>query len=294
MKLKDWLQRETEMPQAVALFLVLGLLSWGGITWQENLELKKKLGKVEADLNFTKNNLQQLKNENFNLLGNLTIEREKGETLAEQVRQIADNVGTLTKLSQTDKELLQKYSKIYFLNENYIPARLSEIDQKYLFNKNKVEQIHTDILPFLEKLLLAAEKENVPILIISAYRSFGTQATLKTNYKMTYGSGANKFSADQGYSEHQLGSALDFTTLNLGSGFTKFAKSPAYEWLLANAYKYGFILSYPLQNTYYQFEPWHWRFVGVELATRLHNENKTFYYTSQREINNYLVKIFDK
>ncbi|MEK7495870.1 MAG: D-alanyl-D-alanine carboxypeptidase family protein, partial [Patescibacteria group bacterium] len=64
-------------------------------------------------------------------------------------------------------------------------------------------------------------------------------------------------------------------------------------WLTENAYKYGFILSYPKQNTYYRFEPWHWRFVGVALATKLHDGNKYFYDLSQREIDQYLVSIFD-
>jgi len=56
----------------------------------------------------------------------------------------------------------------------------------------------------------------------------------------------------------------------------KFNKTKAYQWLLNNAYKYGFILSYPENNEYYIYEPWHWRFVGIKLATKLHNENKFF------------------
>ncbi|PJC82708.1 hypothetical protein CO006_02150, partial [Candidatus Roizmanbacteria bacterium CG_4_8_14_3_um_filter_35_14] len=60
-----------------------------------------------------------------------------------------------------------------------------------------------------------------------------------------------------------------------------------------NAYKYGFILSYPKQNTYYQFEPWHWRFVGMTLATKLHDTNQYFYNLAQREIDLYLISIFD-
>jgi LAS superfamily LD-carboxypeptidase LdcB len=100
-------------------------------------------------------------------------------------------------------------------------------------------------------------------------------------------------SADQGYSEHQLGTALDFTTRALGAGFTSFAKTEAYSWLQANAYKYGFVISYPEDNTYYQFEPWHWRFVGVSLATMLHEEGQNFYDVLQSKIDAYLIKIFD-
>ena len=127
----------------------------------------------------------------------------------------------------------------------------------------------------------------------SAFRSFDTQASLKSGYKITYGSGANKFSADQGYSEHQLGTSVDFTTPDVGGNFSKFQTDPAYQWLQNNAHHYGFILSYPEENTYYKFEPWHWRFVGVELASDLHGENKYFYDMDQREIDTYLIKLFD-
>jgi hypothetical protein len=89
------------------------------------------------------------------------------------------------------------------------------------------------------------------------------------------------------------GTTVDLTTPKVVAMSLDFAKSPAYAWLQANAHKYGFVLSYPKQNQYYQFEPWHWRFVGVELATKLHNENKFFYDLDQHEIDVYLIKIFD-
>ena len=129
----------------------------------------------------------------------------------------------------------------------------------------------------------------------SAYRSFAEQRALKGDYTVTYGAGtANSFSADQGYSEHQLGTAVDFTNIKTGSSLTiKFGTTDSYQWLTANAYKYGFTLSYPENNYYYQFEPWHWRFVGVKLATMLHDTNKHFYDLSQRDIDQYLINIFD-
>ena len=71
------------------------------------------------------------------------------------------------------------------------------------------------------------------MLIISGFRSFNEQSNLKDNYKVVYGTGANKFSADQGYSEHQLGTTVDFTSTDLGAGFNSFAKSKEYEWLEA-------------------------------------------------------------
>ena len=142
-------------------------------------------------------------------------------------------------------------------------------------------------------LLEEAKEDEVDLKVVSAFRSFDTQAQLKSSYRVTYGSGANAFSADQGYSEHQLGTTVDFTTESVGSTFSGFDRTPAYTWLLENAYRYGFILSYPPDNSYYQYEPWHWRFVGKKLARDLHRENMNFYDLDQREIDEYLGEIFE-
>lgn len=215
------------------------------------------------------------------------------DSFQEQISSLGDTVGVLNKLSQTDKDLLKKYSKVYFLSENYRPTQLSAIDQKYLYEKDDAF-VHTQALPFLGRLLEVARSESRELLIASAFRSFETQASLKSEYKIVYGAGtANQFSADQGYSEHQLGTAVDFTTPSVGGVFSQFQLDPAYKWLENNAYKYGFILSYPEKNSYYKFEPWHWRFVGVALAEFLHKENKYFYDLDQREIDTYLIKLFD-
>jgi LAS superfamily LD-carboxypeptidase LdcB len=232
--------------------------------------------------------------ENKNLATNLEGEQMRNNSYQSQIQTLSSTVNDLYKLSTTDKELLQKYSNVYFLNENYIPSALSDIDTAYLQRKDKPEKIHSAVKPFLEALIRDANANNIPLTVLSGYRSFGTQASLKANYKVQYGTtAANKFSADQGYSEHQLGSTVDFTTPSDGEALEKFAKAPAHAWLLANAHRYGFILSYPKDNKFYQSEPWHWRFVGVELATKLHTENRHFYDLDQRETNEYLIKIFN-
>jgi D-alanyl-D-alanine carboxypeptidase len=82
-------------------------------------------------------------------------------------------------------------------------------------------------------------------------------------------------------------------TTGLGGMLDGFDKTSAYQWMLNNAYKYGFILSYPKNNGYYVFEPWHWRFVGIKLATDLHSQGKNFYDLDQRTIDGYLVSVFD-
>ena len=238
---------------------------------------------------------------NENLSRNLEEQFSKNLALETQVmdisgmvRDISGTVGTLQKLSQTDRELLTKYSKVYFLSENYVPSRLVDIVPAYLLDADSVKKIHAGVEPFLDDMMRAAADADIDLKIVSAYRSFGEQAAIKTGYKVLYGYGANQFSADQGYSEHQLGTTLDFTTEKLDILSVKFDESETYRWLSENAHRFGFVLSYPKGNAYYQYEPWHWRFVGIALATTLHNEEKYFYDLTQREINEYLASVFDR
>ncbi len=237
--------------------------------------------------------VSSLSESNIRILSLLYDEKSRNTEFENQIKEIASTVGVLDKLSKTDKELLQKYSKVYFLNEHYVPDSLTSIDKGLLYEPTRDLKLHSKVYRYFELMMQAASSSGVDIKVISAYRSFGDQSQLKNGYTVVYGTGANKFSADQGYSEHQLGTALDFTTKATGADFNKFDKTDAYTWLNQNAYKYGFVLSYPEDNGYYQFEPWHWRFVGVGLATRLHEENEHFYDIEQRNIDLYLVSIFD-
>lgn len=231
--------------------------------------------------------------ENTELSGALRREQQKNGTFESQLNELTGTVGTLEKLAKTDPELLAKYSKVYFLNENYVPTKLAAIDNLFAFQENRTYEVHAEVAPFLDSLLKEAEDEGLSLKVASSYRSFANQAALKSNYTVKYGSGANAFSADQGYSEHQLGTAVDFTTPTVGGTFAGFDKTKEYEWLMDHAWKYGFILSYPKGNTYYQYEPWHWRFVGTKLAEDLHDDKDWFYDLDQRTIDTYLVSLFD-
>jgi D-alanyl-D-alanine carboxypeptidase len=197
-------------------------------------------------------------------------------------------------LSKTDPQLLEKYSKVFFLNEYYAPAELIAIPNDYSYSDTKVLKFQSEVWPHLKLMIDDAKSAGVTMYVFSAYRSFNEQSALKNDYKVTYGAGtANSFSADQGYSEHQLGTAVDMIAPGLGGVLDGFDGTKAYTWLLANAYRYGFTISYPKGNTSYVFEPWHWRFVGVKLATDLHNQGKNFYDLDQRTIDTYLVNFFD-
>jgi D-alanyl-D-alanine carboxypeptidase len=275
-------------------FIIVASLGYGGYNYVLTLEELKKVGdNLALSRAEFEGKIERLETENANLAESLAVERAKNNSFEEQIGAIQGSVGVLEKLKKTDEELLKKYSKVYFLSENYVPSKLADIDSRYVYNKDETLQIHASVEWFLYNMFQGASSDGVSLRIISAYRSFGAQSSLKLSYKMTYGSGANKFSADQGYSEHQLGTALDFTTPETGESFLKFEKTTAFKWLTENAYKYGFVLSYPKGNAYYQYEPWHWRFVGVALAKYLHDNNKYFYDMDQREIDLYLISIFD-
>ncbi|MEK7140083.1 MAG: M15 family metallopeptidase [Patescibacteria group bacterium] len=304
-----------EKTKKLYIFLVLFMLGISGVVSYlsyQNYHLRQEKESLKAEIAETKSvftsqkeelleNIEAFKvilaanqSDKNNLEQDLLTEREAVDAIEAQVQAMTGTVGTLKKLSETDKELLKKYSRVYFLNENYIPKYLFPILSQYVYEPEKEKYISAEIWPFLQKMLDDANAAGVDIKVVSAYRSFGTQSVLKSSYAVTYGSGANKFSADQGYSEHQLGTTVDFTTTKLGDGFTSFEKAAGYTWLTENAYKYGFVLSYQKNNRYYVFEPWHWRFVGRALAQKLHNENKNFYDLAQREIDEYLVSLFDQ
>lgn len=244
------------------------------------------IGELEASL-------ADARHENRDLAEALAFEQAKTGTFERQIKDLAGSVGTLEKLATIDPELLAKYSKVYFLNENYRPTKLVPIGEKYLSDPSRTIEMHADAYPFLEKLLEEAEEDGVTIRIASGYRSFGMQAALKSNYTVQYGTGANRFSADQGYSEHQLGTTVDFTSPAIGGALVGFDDTDAYAWLEKRAYRHGFVLSYPAGNAYYQYEPWHWRYVGQALAEDLRDADKHFYDLDQREIDTYLVNLFD-
>ncbi len=227
------------------------------------------------------------------LEGDYKAEKKKNDNFEGQIKKISGTVSDLDKLSKTDEELLQKYSKVYFLNEHYIPEKIVPIKTTYLYNESVPKSIHGKVESYLDDMIEDALADGVKIWVVSAYRSFSTQAQLKGAYTVTYGSGANAFSADQGFSEHQLGTTLDFTTEGLGGGLNGFEGTLAFTWLQENAHNYGFTLSYPKGNTYYVYEPWHWRFVGEDLASDLKKSGVSFYDWDQRKIDSYLIKIFD-
>lgn len=282
---------------AIMLLLVTGLCYES----YRNLRLQRETEALRAESASLRSSVEQLQHnvsltayERDRLTFVLDQTQQDTQALQEQTQALQGKVSEYQKLQSIDPELLKKYSKVYFLNEQYVPSSLAAIDPAFVSGTGKQLQFHTQALPYLNSLLHDATTDGVALRIASAYRSFGTQATLKSTYKVIYGAGtANAFSADQGYSEHQLGTAVDFATAKNGTLSSAFESTPESRWLLANAYRYGFVLSYPKNNKYYIYEPWHWRFVGVALATHLHDAGAYLYDMDQRDIDPYLLHIFD-
>ncbi|MFA6273485.1 MAG: M15 family metallopeptidase [Candidatus Paceibacterota bacterium] len=298
------------IPASVVLVILGGFLGYAFFrisSLTENLgvlstELASTTATLVRNTNELSLNITDLRSQTVGLSNTLSSTQQNVESVKNQVGGVEQTIGSISgtvnnlqKLSQIDGELLKKYSKVYFLNENYTPPHLLTISQQYIYSNTISEQFLTEAWPFLQKLLDAAKANGITLYVKSAYRSFTEQQTLKSTYSIIYGAGtANSFAADQGYSEHQLGTATDFITSGLGGDLTDaFDNTASFKWLAANAYLYGFEMSYPKDNTYYVYEPWHWRFVGVKLATYLHNNKLNFYDMDQRDISTYLINIFD-
>lgn len=280
----------------IAIGIAMIALGAGGyVLWdsrQTLLEVRAEAETAQASSVELENRLRDAQAENAELRSLLAEAASENSAFAARVNELASNLTFLDKLVKTDEELLQKYSSVYFLNENYVPENLVPINDELLARPGNF-MFHGAAFPYLEKMMRAASADEMHLRILSAYRSFGEQSSLKSSYTRKYGTGANAFSADQGYSEHQLGTTVDFTTAENPESLALFGTSDEYSWLVRHAHEYGFVLSYPKDNTFFQFEPWHWRFVGVALATRLYHDNKFFYDLDQREINLYLPRIFD-
>ena len=178
-----------------------------------------------------------------------------------------------------DLGMLMNVNKFYALSETYTPENLKNIDLTYAYDeegKNKLIDYAYD--KFLE-LWQAANDQGFYLMVTSSYRDYESQKEIYDYRVSTWGERkADETAARPGHSEHQTGLVIDMTskTEPLADSFTD---SEAYKWLKENAYKYGFIERYPEGKTYltgYNPESWHWRYVGLEAAKTMHDEDITF------------------
>ena len=165
--------------------------------------------------------------------------------------------------------LVNKYHK---LPSNYEAKDLVTLSKTYSSRGHKIKKAASEPLM---KMIDASRADGLNLLVISGYRTERTQRGLFNNSVKRHGMDhALIYSAKPGYSEHQLGLAVD-----LNSTEESFDQTKEYKWLKANSYKYGFIERYPKGKEFitgYGYEPWHYRYLGVDLATKVYTENVTY------------------
>ncbi len=165
-------------------------------------------------------------------------------------------------------------SKHRYLDEHFAPNDLAAIDSS-LASSDDLQASRYAINAF-RQMSDAASQEGYGIVINSAFRSYQDQVDLCNLYLNMYGQNyVDKYVAKPGYSEHQTGLAFDIGSRNTNV----FANSKEYPWMLENAHKYGFIQRYPEKYesiTGFRQETWHFRYVGVEIATYMYEHKISF------------------
>ena len=178
------------------------------------------------------------------------------------------------KLIENPDDVLVLVNKNNQLLSSYIPKDLESISLKYA-NKDKYLKKETKIA--FEKLSEDASKLGYRIVAVSAYRDYNYQNELFNYYVKEKGLNyALECSAKPGHSEHQTGLALDVEGSN--KDYDNFENSKEFIWMKDNAHKYGFILRYPKGKehiTGFKYEPWHYRYVGNEIAKYIYENNLT-------------------
>lgn len=226
--------------------------------------------------------LDQLAKEKLLEEERLAEEKRQEERLAQQQAKLDlessfyENVITV---SNGDSKLVL-VNKNYALDSSYAPSDLVLPNVLALgHEQNKTIYLREEASQHLEQLFSAAEQEaGLIFLARSGYRSYETQVSLYQRYVDQNGQeAADRFSARAGHSEHQTGLAIDVTADSVnGQLTTEFGKTAEGIWLKDNAHRFGYIIRYlegRESETGYQYEPWHIRYVGVEAATEIYENN---------------------
>ncbi len=166
-------------------------------------------------------------------------------------------------------------NKYYYIDDAYVPNNLVEISTNYASGGG----IFADSEATDNFMLMCNDAKVLGLTIktISAYRTFDYQKALYNGYlKNDSVANVDTYSARPGHSEHQTGYAFD--VYNADISYTSFGDTEEFKWVKINAHKYGFIIRYTEANSYitgYNNEPWHLRYVGVDAATYINENNIT-------------------
>jgi len=163
----------------------------------------------------------------------------------------------------------------FILPANWVPYDLENVGNGHMFRAEAAN--------YFRKMREAITEYGLSLQVISTFRSYYTQSRIHRRAVQRFGQeSADRQIARPGHSEHQIGLAADI--LHRG-GFSlltqaEFETTEQFKWLQENAHNFGFILRYPYENTHIHgviFEPWHWRFVGVEIATVMKEQGIILY-----------------
>ena len=165
----------------------------------------------------------------------------------------------------------------YMVPKSYVPPSLVSTAKAGL---NAGGAVRSFVITDLTAMAKAAHNAGAGLRVVSAYRSYTTQQQLYQREVERYGVKIAKHSvARPGHSEHQLGVTIDFGSAKTsGDVSQQFANTAAGHWMKYNAWKYGWIMSYPsgkTSETCYYSEPWHFRYVGRDLAVKVHDSGLT-------------------
>ena len=166
---------------------------------------------------------------------------------------------------------------MYALPDQYLPPDLVPASEAHYSAEFRIRSIIADDLNAMRNAILAEGIAEVAIL--AGYRSIEDQTALfsKREEEMGFDDAADG-TARPGHSEHHLGTTIDVRPIGAKDVDQSFGETETGKWLEANSWKYGFILSYPKgaeDVTCYKYEPWHFRYVGVDLAARVHRSEMT-------------------
>lgn len=172
-------------------------------------------------------------------------------------------------------DLLVVVTQQFGLPRSFVPADLVPVSE--YFSEGVTVGIESSvreaIITPLRELIEAMHAAGLAPSILSGYRSYDEQYLAWKWWNSQYPERVAIMSARAGYSEHQLGTTVDFGSPALDHLFhVDFAGTPEGLWLVENAHRFGFTMSYPADTTAitgFKYEPWHFRYVGVELSTEL-------------------------
>ena len=182
---------------------------------------------------------------------------------------------TETKETDISKDTLMLVNKYNYLPKNYEPDDIVDIKNWYAYGEN---QIREEVYDKFIDMFNAAKKEGLTLIITSGYRDEQEQTETYEDLKYSHSTEeADRTVARPGFSEHQTGLCLDIVTYDVDGD--EFEQTAEFKWMSDNAYKYGFILRYPKGKemiTGYDYESWHYRYVGEKAAKEIKDLDITF------------------